>query len=89
MQNKEVKKKLKASKIFERGKGDWDKLYNFMDENDFSASDFMACVCANLLSLLRLKWQVFKTELMIEGVKFKITIEPEIWSIKEDEKKSD
>ncbi len=79
MQNKEVKKNLKASKIFERGKGDWEKLYNFMDENDFSASDFMACVCANLLPLLRLKWQNFETELMIQGVRFKIKIEPELF----------
>lgn len=84
MQNKEVRKNIKDSKVFERGSGDWDKLYDFMDENDFSASDFMACVCANLLPLLRLKWQVFKTELMIQGVKFKITIEPEMWKIPEE-----
>ena len=84
MQNKEVRKNIKDSKVFERGSGDWDKLCDFMDENDFSASDFMASFCANLKPLLRLKWQVFKTELMIQGVKFKITIEPEMWNIPEE-----
>ena len=64
---------------FKRGTGDWDKLLNYMDENDFSCADFLACICASLLDSLRLKWQVFKTEIMLQGVKFKITIEPEMW----------
>lgn len=80
MQNNEVKKKLKVSHIFERGKGDWDKLYNFMDENDFSVADFLACVCANMLSYCNFKInETYKTELMIQGVKFKIGIKPEIF----------
>ena len=80
MQNNAVKKKLKVSKIFERGKGDWEKLYNFMDENDFSASDFMACVCANLMSYANFgKQEIYKTEIMIQGVRFKIEIKPEIF----------
>ena len=80
MQEKEVKKKLKVSKIFERGEGDWEKLYNFMDDNDFSAADFMACVCANLMSYINFGQQeIYKTELMIQGVRFKIEIKPEIF----------
>ena len=68
-------------KAFDRGSGDWEKLYNFMDENEFSCADFLACICASLLNNdLKFKWQNFKTEIMIQGVKFNITIEPEIFS---------
>lgn len=67
---------------FERGKGDWNKLFDFMDSNNFSCADFLACICANLLeNNLKYKWQNFKTEIMIQGVKFKIKIEPEIWNL--------
>lgn len=27
----------------------WGKLFDFMDENEFTVQDFLACVCANLL----------------------------------------
>ena len=27
----------------------WYKLFKFMDENDFSIQDFLACACANFL----------------------------------------
>lgn len=67
-------------KAFEHGSGDWEKLYNFMDENDFSCADFLAVICAHLLeNNLKAAWRVFKTEIMAAGVKFKITIEPEFW----------
>ena len=56
---------------FERGEGDWDKLYDFMDKENFSRADFLACVCA---SLLREPENEFVTELMIGGIKFKIDI---------------
>ena len=65
-------------KAFDKGTGDWEKLYNFMDENDFSCADFLACICANLTeNNLKLAWQIFTTTIMVAGVKFKITIEPE------------
>jgi hypothetical protein len=67
---------IKQSKVFERGKGDWEKLFNFMDENSFSAADFLACVCANLLSYPTLENE-YSTELMLQGQLFKIKIETE------------
>lgn len=67
-------------KTFEHGSGDWEKLYNFMDENDFSCADFLACICAHLTeNELKLAWQIFTTTIMVAGVKFKITIEPEFF----------
>lgn len=56
---------------FERGEGDWDKLYDFMDKENFSRADFLACVCA---SLLREPEKEFETELGIGGIKFEINI---------------
>ena len=56
---------------FDRGKGDWDKLYDFMDKENFSRADFLACACA---SLLREPENEFVTELMIGGIKFGIKI---------------
>ena len=56
---------------FERGKGDWDKLYDFMDKENFSRADFLACVCA---SLLREPENEFGTELGVGGIKFEIKI---------------
>lgn len=67
-------------KAFDKGTGDWEKLYDFMDENDFSCADFLSCICAHLLNNnLKFAWTNFKTEIMLRGVKFKITIEPEIF----------
>ena len=73
--------KQEEIRAFDHGTGDWEKLYKFMDENDFSCADFLACVCAHLLeNVLMHAWQNFKTEIMIQGVKFTIKIEPEIFS---------
>ena len=47
-----------------------------MDENSFSAADFLACVCANLLSYPTLENE-YSTELMLQGQLFKIKIETE------------
>ncbi len=59
---------------FEKGKGDWDKLFDFMDENEFTNLDFLACICSNLFYKQGTK---FKTELMLQGTKFKIEIRKE------------
>lgn len=48
---------------FERGKGNWNKLFDFMDENEFTCADFLACVCSNLLRQPPEK--EYKTKLMI------------------------
>ena len=61
----------RINNYFERGKGDWDKLYDFMDKENFSRADFLACVCA---SLLREPDNEFETRLMIQGVEFEINI---------------
>lgn len=75
-----TKNKLKQSHIFERGQGDWDKLLDFMDKNNFSALDFMACVCANMSNYPNFSInEKYQTELMLQGVKFKIKIEPELF----------
>lgn len=63
--------------IFERGTGDWDKLYTFMDENDFRSVDFLACICASLLQYIDNEYSPFKTKLMVGGTIFNITIKPE------------
>ena len=78
----ELKQKLREAKCtkpieqrinnyFNRGHGDWDKLYDFMDKESFSRADFLACVCA---SLLREPENEFETELGIGGIKFGINI---------------
>ena len=61
----------RINNYFDRGKGDWDKLYDFMDKENFSRADFLACVCA---SLLREPDSEFDTRLMIQGVEFGINI---------------
>ena len=69
----------RINNYFERGKGDWDKLYDFMDnklydfmdKESFTRLDFLACVCA---SLLRDPDNEFETELGIVGIKFGINI---------------
>lgn len=47
----------------------WEKLYKFMDDNDFSNADFLACVCANLKHQ---EGKRFITMLMVGGEKFQI-----------------
>lgn len=49
----------------------WENLYNFMDENEFTCQDFLAVICA---SLLKYEENEFETELMLQSVKFKISI---------------
>ena len=56
----------------ERGTGDWEKLSEYMDKENFTRSDFLACVCASLLNEPDKK---FCTRLMLQGVEFKIGIE--------------
>ncbi len=55
--------------IFDKGEGDWEKLYTFMDENEFSCGDFCACICANLL---RNPDKDFYTRIMVGGQEFEI-----------------
>ena len=50
----------------------WDKLCNFMDENEFTCNDFLAVICSNLL---KYEDKHFDTEIMLQGVRFKINIE--------------
>lgn len=58
--------------IFDHGNGDWEKLYEFMDNNDFSCADFLAVVCA---SLNKFPQTEFKSKLMVGGIEFNINIE--------------
>lgn len=67
---------MNVEKVFERGNGDWDKLYNFMDKNDFSNCDFLACICANL-SRITDGITPFDTTIAVAGYKWKISITPE------------
>lgn len=62
---------MQLDEIFERGTGDWEKLADFIDENDFTRADMLAVVCA---SLLREPEKNFCTTLMIQGEKFFIQI---------------
>jgi hypothetical protein len=55
-----------------RNEESWDKLCNFMDENEFTCNDFLAVICANLL---KYEDKHFDTEMMLEGVRFRINIE--------------
>ena len=57
--------------IFERGQGDWDKLCDFIDNNNFSTLDALALVCAHLVAY---KQKHFDTRLMAGGVEFDIKI---------------
>ena len=69
---------MNVEKAFERGNGDWDKLYNFMDKNDFSNADFLACICANLSKITDGE-SPFKTQIAVAGYKWDITLKPEIF----------
>lgn len=50
----------------------WEKLFIFMDENDFSVQDFLACVCANLLRYADVN---YTTMLKIGGQDFLVQID--------------
>ena len=65
---------MKESKCFDHGvsRENFDKLADFMDENDFSCADFLACVCAHIAGYPQ---REFETELMVAGCVFKIKIE--------------
>lgn len=65
---KPIEERLKDKNINDEA---WENLYNFMDENEFSCQDFLAVICA---SLLKYKENNFDTEIMLQGVKFKINI---------------
>jgi len=62
---------METDEIFEKGTGDWEKLLNFMDENNFSCGDYLACICAHLSTQPE---QIFSTQIMIQGEKFFIQI---------------
>lgn len=65
---------MKESRCFDRGasKENFDKLAEFMDKNDFSCADFLACVCANISSYPQ---NEFETSLFVAGHEFNIKIE--------------
>lgn len=65
---KSIAERLKSKN---KNETSWNNLYNFMDENEFSCQDFLAVICA---SLLKYQEKEFNTELMLQGVKFKINI---------------
>ena len=50
----------------------WDKLLSFIERNDFTVQDFLACVCANLL---RYTSTNYITRLSVGGTQFDITIQ--------------
>ena len=49
----------------------WEKLFDFMDQNEFTPLDFLACTCAKFC---KHRAKEFKTELMVGGQIFKINI---------------
>lgn len=49
----------------------WDTLLSFIDNNDFTVQDFLACVCANLL---RYTSTLYQTRISVGGTRFDITI---------------
>jgi hypothetical protein len=49
----------------------WNKLFDFMDENDFSMQDFLACVCANFL---RYPQMYYETQLCVAKYFFNVRI---------------
>ena len=51
----------------------WDKLFDFMDANEFTVSDFLACVCASL-ARYGANDNNFDTEICVGGQIFEINI---------------
>ena len=68
---KTIEERLKGKNTNETA---WDNLCNFTDENEFTCQDFLAVICA---SLLKYNVSKFDTGLMLQGVKFKISIAKE------------
>lgn len=50
----------------------WEKLFEFMDKNSFSVSDFLAVVCA---AMERYDGDKFKETLLVAGKEYRIRIE--------------
>lgn len=65
---------MKLSHQFEHGakKENFDLLADFMDNHNFSCSDFLAVVCVKLSGYPQ---NEFETKLMVAGHEFKIRIE--------------
>lgn len=59
---------------FKKGKGDWNKLADFMDQNNFSCSDMLAVVASHLL---RIEETEFNYKLMLLGTVFNFNIKKE------------
>lgn len=74
---------MKTSHIFEKGhdnKG-WEKIEKWIEDDDICVNDLLALVCAKfgmIPQVARNEITVDKTELMIAGVVYKITIEKEV-----------
>ena len=62
------KQKIRGSATKEQ----WDTLLSFIEQNDFSVQDFLACVCANLL---RYTSTLYQTRISVGGTRFDITIQ--------------
>ena len=64
---------MKDCKNFEHGasKEEFDKLADFMEQNNFSCADFLACVCAHIAHLPQ---KEFNTELLVAGYEWDITL---------------
>ncbi|MCD7779843.1 MAG: hypothetical protein LUH05_04145 [Candidatus Gastranaerophilales bacterium] len=68
------KSDMTTKEQFKKGTGDWDKLFDFMDKNNFTCLDFLLCICSNLKNEPE---NEFKTEIKLRGTKFKIEINKE------------
>ncbi len=64
---------MKESKQFEHGIGDWEQLFDFIDKNNFSCADFLACVCAKLNKISNPD-NLFSTEIMVGGHEWDIKL---------------
>lgn len=51
----------------------WEKLFDFMDKNEFSVQDFLACVCANFGRADN--DNTYETQIAVGGIIYDIKIE--------------
>ena len=70
----------KSSYVFEKGNrnGNWGKIEKWIEAEDVCALDLMAIVCAKFGALPAVRAGAIKkeqTEIMVAGIKYKITIE--------------
>ena len=65
---------MKQAHIFEHGapKEAFDRLGDFVEQNNLSCSDLLAVVCARIANYPQ---KEFETKLLVAGVKFEIKIE--------------